>query len=151
MRRLRIAACIGLALMTAACGETTHPENARAASKEIVAAPPASVYADLDAAFTGVETAAKSAKPLTHDTREPIVFKFEREPGKRLRLEAKARFRTVIVHAFIDPGPTPNDTRLRAYFEKKAVQEKGDSDYLSVALTNLLGKDPERFGDYGRR
>ena len=151
MKRWRIAIGVFVAVCTAACGETVDPERALINAQELVTEPPAQVYAELDAALTKVEDASKTAKALTDDTRQPISFAFERDPEKQLRLVATSGFRKRVIHVFVDPGPTPNETQLQAYFEEKSVQDEGDSDYLSVGLVNLLGKIPERAKDHGSR
>jgi hypothetical protein len=140
MMRWKVALGIAAVLLTAGCGETVDPERALVNAEELVTAPPAQVYAELEAALTKVEAASKTAKALTDDTRQPVSFAFERDPGKQLRLVATSGFRKVVIHVFVEPGPSPDETQLRVYFEKKAVQEEGDSDYLSVGLVNLMGK-----------
>jgi hypothetical protein len=140
MKRWKIALGIAAALLTAACGETVDPERALVNAEEVVTEPPAQVYAELDAALTKVEAASKAAKALTDDTHQPISFAFDRDPGKQLRLVATSGFRKRVIHIFVDPAPSPDETHLRAYFEKRSVQQEGDSDYLSVGLVNLMGK-----------
>ncbi len=140
MKRWRIVIGVFVAMCTAACGEAVDPERALINAQELVTEPPAQVYAELDAALTKVEDASKTAKALTDDTRQPISFAFERDPGKQLRLVATSGFRKRVVHVFVDPGPSPNETQLQAYFENKSVLDEGDSDYLSIGLVNLMGK-----------
>ena len=60
MNRWQIAIGVFLSMCSAACGETVDPERALVNTQELVTAPPAQVYAELDAVLTKIQ-----AVPLT--------------------------------------------------------------------------------------
>lgn len=96
-------------------------DEAPITAEQVVARPPAQVYAELDMLFGAVERRAASSAPVVGNPPYPVKLTFEREHGRMRGLTAKAGFRSAWIKTWIEPGAAPDETRLKVATEPAAM------------------------------
>lgn len=121
-------------------------EDKPVSAEQIVARPPAQVYAELDRLYTAVERRAAGATPIVGKPPVPVKLTFEREPGEMLGLNAKGGLRSAWLKTWIEPGANPGETRLKVAVWPETMLDRAKMGDVHGAVEAVLQQTEAQLG-----
>lgn len=112
----------------------------------VVVRPPAQVYAELRTLYGNIERKAAKSSPVIGSTDAPVKLTFEHEAGEYLSFKATAGSRTAHVKTWIEPGPTPEQTRLKVSVLPKAMLDRTGIADVHTAVEAVLRQTEWQLG-----
>lgn len=126
------------AIAVSAIAVYLNMEDKSVSAEQIVARPPAQVYAELDRLYTAVERRAVGVTPVVGTPPVSVKLTFEREPGEMLGLSAKGGFRDAWLKTWIEPGANPNETRLKVAVWPETMLDRAGMSGVHSAVEAIL-------------
>lgn len=112
---------------------------------ELEAFPRAQLFARIDPLFTAIEAKSRTTQTVTGTPSVPVHFTFERKADSMLGLTAQGGMRQVAIRIWLEDGPRPGETLLKAQFQPEAIFEAAEDKNVLRALETTLQKIDGQF------
>lgn len=123
-----------------------HAGGDEITAEQIVARPPAQVYAELDRLYKAVEERSASSSSVVGTPPVPVTMTFQRDPGRMLGMEAKGGMRSAWIKTWIEPGSSSDETILKVSVWPETMLERTKMGDVHSAVEAVLHQTADQLG-----